>query len=238
MASCGDVPAERRASQCAEDLLALAEAGDTSFMLTDLVAKTRAEHLLEHGNLAEAERVAQEAVDRDDPRRPASGSPMLYEVLGRAQLLRGRSKEARAQPAPRPEGTRGRGQAERAPAFPVLHLLSGLADHRDDLVAARDLGERARPILERLNRRSHVREAVELYRLGGLYLGDPPIRDEALGPRTPAPRPRMGRGGEPSTRRTRRLSVYARTTDRAGRRAVTSDGNTDNPDTAQNTISV
>jgi serine/threonine protein kinase/tetratricopeptide (TPR) repeat protein len=191
LASCGDVPAERRASQCAEDLLALAEAGDASFMLTDLIAKTRAEHLLEHGELAEAERVAQQAVDRDDPRRPATGNPMLYEVLGRAQLLRGRNKEAELNLRRALTAHEARGQADRAPAFPTLHLLSGLADHRDDLVAARDLGERARPILERLDRRSHVPEAVELYaRLGGLYLGDPPIRDEVLG------RERLRRGLE------------------------------------------
>jgi serine/threonine protein kinase len=183
-ASCEDTdgPTGQLAFQCALDLLDLAADGPCSSDLRALVVKTRTEALFKHGDLAEAEKVAQAAVALDDPDHPEKWSPLLYWTLGRVQLSR--------EPTADGEVTLGRalkahvaqGTADRASALDVLLLLSALADQRGDSIVARDLGERARAILEGQDIREHIPDAVQLFgRLGSLYLSAPVTRDAPLG---------------------------------------------------------
>lgn len=181
-ASCSVLPEDRRAHQCVEDLLALASEYPGSTDLQNLVAKTRSEHLLEHGDIAGAELVAQAAVAREDPDRPATWDPMLYDVLGRVQMMGGRLEDAKVSLSRALVAHTVRGQADQAPALLVLHNLCAIAEHSGDATAVRDYGERARVLVEQQQPHRDVAVAVELYaRLGYLYLDDPNLRDWARG---------------------------------------------------------
>lgn len=176
------VDRDERAHACAQDLLDLAEeVSPGSQELAQNVARARAELHLGRGELAAAEQVARAAIARNDPDRPRTWYPGLYETIARIQLTQERHGDAEASLRRCLSALKARGEAG-AMRLNVLRLLFALSMNRDDLSAARDAGEQAWTILEGHNLRIHIADAVEILgRLGELYITNPAAQDDDRG---------------------------------------------------------
>jgi serine/threonine protein kinase/tetratricopeptide (TPR) repeat protein len=178
-------PSERamRARLCQQDLLDLAEeASPESRDVQCLVARTRAELLLDRGETSAAEKVALAASSLDDLAAPRTWYPKLYETLARIQIVQGRHADAEVSLRRAVTALITRGEGRGADALNALRLLFALAADREDPVAARAFGEQAWAVLEGHDIQAHVATAIEvLGRLGELYVTSPAVQDDDRG---------------------------------------------------------